>query len=173
MRLWKAVAARKEPEEAPLSIFINSPTILNVYRSPLEVLASVGNTALHQLCCLPNTKPNSLTLELVRILVEAGAHPSQANHNGITAFHFAVWTATTTDSIADIVRFLLEYASTHGHWASTRELDYDCTIDVLLQIDWGEDGLVVDYQGTSPIGRAVDRIRYQELLCRVRWLLAL
>ncbi|KAL3490503.1 hypothetical protein BJX62DRAFT_238139 [Aspergillus germanicus] len=136
MRLWKAVAARKEPEEAPLREFIESPTILSVYRSPLEVLATVGNTALHQLCCLPNTKPNSLTLELVQILVEAGAHPSQPNNDGITAFHFAVWIATTTYSNTDIVRFLLEYASTHGHWASTRELDYDGTIDVLLQIDW-------------------------------------
>ncbi|KAL2847491.1 hypothetical protein BJY01DRAFT_246857 [Aspergillus pseudoustus] len=99
---------------------------------------------------------------MVRILLGAGADPAPKNDQDITAFHFAIWKSTVTNSNVDIPRCILECPAIHGlskENAASEPLDYDGAIDALLKASWGREALAVDDRGNPVPEKNVNRVK--------------
>ncbi|KAL3457417.1 hypothetical protein BJX64DRAFT_293194 [Aspergillus heterothallicus] len=177
MRLWKAARGLTKIHEAPLEILVDLIQMRTL--SALDKLGALVDKALHQLCSASTVESRSITLDMVWVLLEAGADPARATNDGMTPFHSAIHTLTVNETNMDIVRCLLEISATHAHAHDDVDntpdilLDYDGTINTLLGEAWGPEARKADSRGKTLVEKNADKIKDQVLAREIRRLLAI
>ncbi|KAL4803130.1 ankyrin repeat-containing domain protein [Aspergillus unguis] len=139
---------------------------------PLGKIDQHGNTALHVLAQVRIGSCDGISLEMAKILINAGAEVAAKNCYGYTPFHYAVREFCRCGP--HMAPFLLKYRGIHGGTSEENEavremVDRDLTF--LLEADKDGDPLTrVD--GKTRVDLVVDGIQEEELARRARKLLA-